>query len=78
MMMFGGFHWRWPCGIPVCYLGWTVAFSEAGIASSIFKVLDSFHSYDRTSSLESVNEASKELFCKKNKALENPPSTAVS
>ena len=45
-----------------------------------FKVLEHFTVilYDRTSSLELVNEARKELFCKRNRTLENLPPTSVS
>ena len=55
-------------------------FEVVDFESTHFKVLEHFTIilYDKTSSLVSVNEARKELFCKRNKTLENLPPTAVS
>ncbi len=55
-------------------------FDIVTLKSTHFKTLERFTVvlYDKFSTLQSVNEAHKELFCKKNKSLENLPPTAVS
>jgi len=55
-------------------------FDSVLLESSHFQVLERFTVilYDRTSVLQSVNEARKDLFCKRNKSLENLPPTTVS
>ncbi len=55
-------------------------FDIVTLKSTHFKTLERFTVvlYDKFSTLQSVNEAHKELFCKKNKSLENLPPTVVS
>ena len=55
-------------------------FYQVDLESPYFQLLEHFTVivYDKTSALKSVNEARKELFCKRNKSLEKLPPTAVS
>ena len=55
------------------------AFDEVSLTSSHFLLLQRFTVllYDKTSNLESVNEARLDLFCKKSRSLENLPPTQV-
>ena len=55
-------------------------FYQVDLKSPYFQLLEHFTVivYDKTSALKSVNEARKELFCKRNKSLEKLPPTAVS
>ena len=55
-------------------------FYQVDLESPYFQLLEHFTVivYDKTSGLKSVNEARKELFCKRNKSLEKLPPTAVS
>ena len=54
-------------------------FDEVSLTSSHFLLLQRFTVllYDKTSNLESVNEARLHLFCKKSRSLENLPPTQV-
>ena len=55
------------------------AFDEVSLIPSHFWLLQRFTVllYDKTSNLESVNEARLDLFCKKSRCLENLPPTQV-
>ena len=55
------------------------SYAQVDITSPFFLLLERFTVllYDKTSVLESVNEARLELFCKKNKSLEYLPPTKV-
>ena len=56
-------------------IGYTFRSATLTVESEFFRCLERFTAviYDRTSSLECLNEAQRELFCQKNRTMENIP-----